>query len=318
MTGWQRAALPVVLAASTCVNAEPLPAPNLSPFAALSGRPLLRTAATPRAAGWRLDSAIASHSSIGLDDGDTVYLDGETAWLSFSLQFPLRDGWELALSIPWFQHSSGILDRAIDRWHELTGLPDGERDRQPVNELLHLVSGPGDAFWLDASTSGIGDTRITLIRELPTAAQSLRLSVELATGDPDRLTGNGAVDIAVDWLAGGETVFRGKPLSWHSQAGILFPGRTSLPIDRQAAVLFAGGALDWQWHDRVGLLLQVNADQGHWDHPVDELGGPSLELTAGASWQRRSGSWYLAVSEDLLVDRSADVVFRFGWLSRRH
>ncbi len=300
-------------------QAQPVNATNLTPFTGVLGQPAIRSAALPGRGrlDWRADIALASHSAIGARGEEVAFIDGQTLRLAASLSYQPATRWQFSLEMPWISHSGGFLDATIEEWHNLTGLTNGERDRQDRDRLRFAYTGSAGSFELSDSRAGLGDIRASAVYALRQDARrqvALRALVEVPTGDPARLTGNGATDIAVDLLVSGRSEWRNRPFDWFSQVGVLFPGDGELLSGlRRDAVPFAGLSLDWQWRPRIGLFAQTSLLAAPWRSELSELGGFVVELTTGLSWAGRQGQWYIGFSEDLRIDRSPDFVLRLGW-----
>lgn len=214
---------------STALGADPLDAPftikNGNPFISLFGLPQVHSA-SPRA-GWGLRYDVASNFDGSVFDrsfaetgtsglrSEQVVLDGETERLSLDFyggfgaeaadgtaQRPVRR-WGWGVSVPWVRHSGGYLDNLIVDWHDWFNLPQNGRDVAVNDQLTYAFANDDHFVGIDDSTSSLGDIQLTLDRSLgrldkhhPTL---LRVHLKLPTGDDDKLTGSGGMDLALSF-----------------------------------------------------------------------------------------------------------------------
>ena len=149
---------PVVVALPLAAS-EPLYVKNLSPVTGLLGLPSQRSADS-EATG---ELAVALHSSVAnsyVQDASSreyLNLDGETLRFALDLRYGLAPGWDVQLEVPWLEQSGGDLDRVIDDWHDLWGMPDGGRSQVPRDLLdYQYASVSRQGFLLEDSSSGPG------------------------------------------------------------------------------------------------------------------------------------------------------------------
>jgi len=295
---------------------EPLYVKNLSPVTGLLGFPSQRSALTEPAG--RLGAALhASVANTFVNDGsgdEYVHLDGETLRFDLELRYGLAEDWDLQVDLPWLEQSGGHLDRVIDDWHDLWGMPDGGRSDVPRDQLNYRYASPDHGFYLGNSDSGIGDVSAALswafYRDRGSAA-SLVLGYKFGTGDEDGFLGSGADDFFAGLRFSGADL-SGRPLYWHGQAGYLRAGESDLLEGIQERNLwYAGLALDWAFAARWSLLLQLDGNAAPTDSDITALGDNAATFSFGARWRFAPGwSADLSLVEDILVETAADVVFQ--------
>ena len=306
-------ACPVVVHAGI---ADPLYVKNLSPVTGLFGLPSQRSADTAPAGklGAAFHSAIANHFALDSDRDEFLNLDGETVRLALDLRYGLWDNWEVQLEVPWLDHSGGELDRLIDDWHDLWGMPDGGRDSVERDLLDYHYVTPDFGVRLLDDSSGLGDISLVINHALyrrDNAVVSLGLGYKFGTGDEDDFLGSGADDVYLALRFSGEHL-SDLPLTWHGQVGYLRAGESDLWEDVQDQNLwFAGLAVDWKLTDRWSLLAQLDGHAGPLDSDLKQVGGEAYLATVGARW-RFADSWSLEANivEDIRVETAPDITFQ--------
>lgn len=306
----------VMASAATVVQAtEPLYVKNMSPVAGLLGVPSQRAADIAPAGSLTaaLHTSIASQYVAETRAGEALNFDGETLRLALSLRYALADNWDLALELPWLDHSGGNLDSLIDNWHDFWGMSDGGRSDAARDTLLYRYRG-ADTFALQDDSSGIGDATVSLSYRFyrrDDASAAVVAGYKLSTGDEDKFTGSGADDSFIALRFSGDQR-SDLPLRWHGQLGYLRAGRSDLIANSQQRDLwFAGIGVDWQLGERWSLIGQVDAHAAPTDSAIDGLGEDAILLTMGGRW-RFARQWSLDVSviEDVQVETGPDVTFQ--------
>jgi hypothetical protein len=297
---------------------EPFPTRDQNPLLVTFGLPMPLASRIHAATPWssRLDANWASTELLqSSDDGDVLLVDAETFEARWTLQRALSDRVALRLEVPWRHIGAGRLDAFIDDWHDLFGLPEGARLDLPADEM-HIYYGSQGTPELDIhdSHSGIADITVGAGYELvesPAGAASLWLTVELPSGSAEDLTGNEAVDaslaMAADRRLGG---------TWRSygQVGVTRIGATDLLRSVQKEWVWSALAgVGWQATPSLALKLQIDAHSAAYDAEGLDYFGEAMILTVGGAYRTRGG-WQIdaAVSEDVAVEASPDVVFVLG------
>jgi hypothetical protein len=263
----------------------------------------------------------SSHSVSDASDGEELLLDGETWRAALRFRTRFAGHWEFGVEIPWIRHTGGSLDRLIDDWHALFGLPDGIRDELPRDELRYAYrNAAGEVLDFGDGAGGLGDIRLSagyLLRRGDTGALSVLAAVELPTGDDAKLTGNGATDytLGIAWERGAAEA-SGR-WSAHIAAGIVRFGEADLPaVDTREFGGWVQAGAGWRLTPRIELLGQLQAASSPLDSAVDPWGS-SLMLALGAGIDL--GSRYrlqLGFTEDIDVETSPDITFMLR-LTRR-
>ena len=198
--------------------------------------------------------------------------------------------------MPWITHSGGFLDRTIDSWHEMFGLPEGIRPSLPTGDLQYVyMRDDVELFRLDSATQGLGDVRTSAALRLTgmdgTANGTLidlTADVEWPTGDADQLTGSGGTDLAAGMRLARPVSRPSEPgsrLGWAINGGLVWPGDVDLPLPPPSAqILYYDASLAWAATQSVDLVLQAQGHSGNYQSDLKMLGSAALQFGGGAIW----------------------------------
>ena len=318
-------ALPLLLVGTSAA------ASGVDTFSLRNQHPFLHVYGLPPLQGARLEEQGATHVGITFTavnnaevkdtDVESIRLDGETYFADIMLRHRMLDRLELGIDVPFVKHSAGVLDDMIANWHDLFGMSNSKRTG-PDNELNYFYSNDGSIEQqLSASTSGIGDVQLSAAVPFVEGGGdgsrfvTMRFSVKLPTGDSDDLHGSGAMDAALGIYAQDTGRFLGKELGYLGFAGIVALGDGDiLPGKQKSAVPYGGIAASWHATDRFAITGQLQAQGAYIDSDLDELGGSSIQLSAGGVYHlpRRGISLRLALVEDLVSDATPDFAVHFA------
>lgn len=293
--------------------AEPFPARDLNPLLAGFGLP---SALPARWSGdsWTLaaDLSWASTSLVQRSGDEQLIVDAETREARVTIGRSWSNGFAAQLELPYRYTGGGVLDDAIDSWHDFFGLPEGERTSMPTDRIRIAYARAGAVLLdVDSSASGLGDLSLDFGRTLRSAASgaaALWLSVKLPSGDAARYTGSAAADVSLA-IAGDHRV--SDDWSVFGQAAITWLGDGARLPAQQSDLVWSGSAgVSWRAWRGLQLKAQVDAHTAVFDDSDLDFLGDALVLTFGGDYRFASG-WRLdlAVSEDIAVESAPDVVF---------
>jgi hypothetical protein len=307
--------------AAEALEIVPFNTTNQSPLVAVYGLPPIGPATVPGAgrSSAELRADLASNFTSHRRSGERILLDGETYRFALALRHGVGRQFEVGLEIPFILHRDGFLDSFIIGWHDALQLPQGGRDQAPRNRLAYSYEKDGRIL-IDQhkGREGFGDVRLTGAWQLrgreesESRALALRASLKLPTGDHDRLLGSGSTDLAL-WLSGSES-FRGRSLALFAGAGTLLMSNGDILAEQQRH-LVAFATLGGGWRPLSSLILKIQVD-GHTaffrNSELREF-SDSLQLTIGGTLGlAKSLALDLAVTEDIVVNASPDVVFHLA------
>lgn len=140
-----------------------------------------------------------------LDSGIIADYDYEEMRATLDYTMGMPDG-ELSIELPISYRGRGVMDDLIDAWHEVFGLQRGIRANYPAQGYRYVIATrDGLVYNGESDTLGIGDLAVTYKHPLwqdcdGEDAFSLRGSVKLPTGDPDKALGSGNFDAGIGAL----------------------------------------------------------------------------------------------------------------------
>jgi hypothetical protein len=296
--------------------------PSGAPFAIRDQNPLLAGFGLPTimpSRTWRdftagVDLYWGSTALLQQQGDEALLVDAETREVRVTLQGGLSDriGWQL--QIPYRYTGGGILDGFIDSWHDTFGLAEGARPLLP-RDRTNIVYARSRERQLDmrSSASGLGDIQAALgysIHNTNTSKIAAWLSVELPTGDEDKLTGNGATDVSLllsaqRWLSPRWSAFGQVAGTWLGESDLL-------PIEQHDVVWSAMAGVSARAWGGLSLKAQIDAHTAAYKSKL-EFFSDAVILTLGGDYRFKSG-WRLdlGVSEDAAEEHSPDVVFVIG------
>jgi Protein of unknown function (DUF3187) len=296
--------------------ADPFPARDLNPLLAGFGLP----AALPaRLSGetWTLAADLnwASVSLVQSAGSEHLVVDAETREARVTLGRSWSNGFAAQVQIPYRYTGGGVLDDAIDSWHELFGLPQGTRAFSPQDRVrIAYASGNTVLFDVQSSQAGLADISLDFGRSLSSTSSTAAaawLSIKLPSGDADRFTGSGATDVS---LAIAAEQRLGENWTAFGQAGVAWLGEGERLADRQRDFAWSALAgIGWRAWRGLELKAQLDAHSAVFDEAALDFLGEALVLTVGGDYHFASGWQFdLAVSEDIAVESASDVVFVVG------
>jgi hypothetical protein len=308
-------ALPLLLISAPAAT-DPFPARDLNPLLAGFGLP----AALPaRLSGetWTLAADLnwASVSLVQSAGSEQLVVDAETREARVTIGRSWSNGFAAQLQLPYRYTGGGVLDSAIDSWHELFGLPEGTRAFSPQDRVrIAYASGNTIAFDVQSSQAGVADISLDFGRSLSSTdstAAAAWLSIKLPSGDAERFTGSGATDVALAIAAQHRL---GENWSAFGQAGVAWLGEGERLAARQRDFAWSALAgIGWRAWRGLELKAQLDAHSAVFDEPHLDFLGEALVLTVGGDYRFASGWQFdLAVSEDIAVESASDVVFVIG------
>ena len=286
-----------------------VPLRNQNPFLQIFGLPPFQSAELASDGEIKYDFSfdLVNHADNAGSPLEELVIDGESYFMTLSWRRGIAERLELGIDIPVVGHASGILDNAIENWHDVIGASNGNR-RGPSNQLGFRYSGTGnDSYELSDSSLGIGDIQLTAAMPIRRADDSnglsiaVRSSIKLPTGEAEELRGSGATDVSFGLHASGRRLLWKRDLDISGFAGVLLLGDGDVLTGIQhSTVPYGGIAATWWATDRFGITTQLYAEGEYFDSDLAELGGNSLQLAVGFDYRLPGSgtSFLLSIVED--------------------
>lgn len=299
---------------------RPLYNVNQSPLIQIYGLPPLDSARVLPSGESTLDVAvhIANNFTGSSNGGESLTLDGETRRLSLVWRQGLSGGKEWGVELPYVTQSGGFLDRSIEEFHNIFGLPQHGRTDLPRNRIDYRYARDGvQLLSLTHAASGPGDVRLFAGKNVENTSGNYtaawRASLKLPTGDEAQLLGSGSTDLAV-WLSAATT----KPKNdwnWYGGGGLLLMtnGDVLPTIQRNHAVfgsLGVGKSFFPQVTIKGGLEVHSPFYSGS---GLRQLGRYTVVGLLGVDWEFAPRKFIeFSMSEDIVVGASPDVAFNLS------
>ena len=320
---------------------QPLPSANRNP--------LVQVHDIPEASGvftlpkhriqWSSTFDMASISSQSLGSlppsanqaNESLLLDGETYRVAFKLRYGLSEQSDLSITLPLIAHSGGLADNAISGWHDIFGLPDGNRASRPDNSLDYRYQRNGqNLLEINQSTKGLGDIRFDYRYRINNDSNDdksndsnndinktgnsqikslIQMGIKLPTGNQDRLTGSGATALSTSIQLAQTHMAHAKDWSWHASAGAIWiSGGGLLDKIKNDWGFYGSGGISWQATDYLTFKMQLESHTAIYKSKTDELGHATGQLVIGLSAKASPSTVIdLYFTEDVVLHSSPDI-----------
>jgi len=264
-------------------------------------------------------SLVCSYSSLFLlkrSNDWSVQMDMETLEFAFRIKKNIPQVMEIGLEIPLLSFNSGVLDDPLQWYHQTFGFPDYGRSTRPKNDYLYRV-GKGGKTVVEGELGklGLGDIRITGKKELfrmdGHPFLSLKLDLEIPTGDPQKGYGNGSLDIGLGLLLEKEIT---QSLLAVVNGGLVVPGPWKAKETIALREYYYGGlGVEWAFSKRLSFLSQVWAQTSPFPETgIDSIDRPALIFSIGSRYAYGPNSLELALTEDLNTSGAPDFTVTFS------
>jgi uncharacterized protein DUF3187 len=295
----------------------PLRVRNVSPVVQLYGIPRMVGARTlSDSLEMTLNIEAANNFQSDRREDTFVFFDGESVLSSLRIRGGFGERWEWGAELPYMAHTGGAFDGVVDEFHELFGLPDGERSLAPRGRLDYLVSSDGVVYAdFSDSVKSYGDVRAFVglqLMDKPGQAFSLRSQVKFPTGKVEDLSGSEAMDVSLWGEYEIDLVSALLDVRLTLSGGVSYLGEGKLlPQDQVTWLGFGHVGLQIPLHPRVEFLAQLDAHT-----EVIKSGNPLIADggvlgTIGGRFGLTRRLWLdLAIIEDLKNESASDVVFQ--------
>ncbi len=250
-------------------------------------------------------------------DGTFAFFDGETYVASYRLRGPLPwGGWEWGAELPWVAHSSGSLDGLVDEFHELFGLPDGERSLASRGRLDYLIQSQGEVYAdFSSRQQSLGDVRAFAgyqVFQRPESALALRAQIKFPTGDVGELSGSEGLDVAVWGEYRRDLMIGRQPFSLSLGGGMSYLGEGELiPSAQESWAGFGHLGVQVPVNRWLELHAQMDAHTALLDTGNPLVADAGVLGTLGGRIAVNPRFWLdLSLIEDLEAESASDVVFQ--------
>jgi hypothetical protein len=249
-----------------------------------------------------------------------VSMDTETVRLALRARHGVTEDLDLEVELPVLLSGSGALDRFIEEFHDLFGLPAGGRHINPDDQHQVRVESGGELLYELDEGLGLQDIPVLLTWAVRREDEggpgvALRAGLELPTGSQSRGLGNGALDIGAGVLAerslGRWTIIGG--------ADIVVPGQSDLmeaTSEHRYETMYAAELTgEYRWNDGLSLVATTKwTSQMLGSMPLEEIHREVFDLGLGAIWDLDDRSRLaLSLHEDLVAATGSDFTVQVGY-----
>tara|TARA_B100000029_G_scaffold389840_1_gene386347 strand:- start:46781 stop:47869 length:1089 start_codon:yes stop_codon:yes gene_type:complete len=218
-----------------------------------------------------------------------LFADTETLRVALDLDWRLISMLQIGLTLPFIRHSGGFLDGFVEDFHKLFKLTNGGREETPRNNHGVFVVRNGK-FWIEntkAASFSLGD--IVLRIKLPLYHHkdifniSMSGALKLPTGNIDKLTGSGGIDVQAALFA---SLSPYKRLAVHYNLSHSWLGN---PLQTKAfpvrSILTNLIAFEYLATNRLKAQVQINSNTGPFpDSRLGPLNRTAFEVSGGTKY----------------------------------
>ena len=241
------------------------------------------------------------------NSNETLIIDAETYRFDLNLQYEVSD-WIYHIQIPVISSNGGFLDDFIIKWHDIFGLPQGQRLQHPIDQInIQYQSDNNQLIDTQQSYDGIGDISLVIVHSFSSSSGkswNIGLGLNLPTGDSNALISNNKIDSSI-WVNYSPVK---KP--YFFTFGAINPGKGGLLKNKlKSSVLFAQTGLIVPINDDTKGQIQLDYHTSFIDSATVALGN-SLQIHLGLHFNYYdSANLQLFFSEDILVGSAPDITF---------
>lgn len=287
-----------------CIN---LDSGNQSPFAAIHLQPAtLNSANCADSASVRYS---VSNNFVLRNEGDeSLLIDGEVSRLELRLHKALNTKWldGLSITVPAYRHAEGNLDDIIDDWHDFTGLPAGDRNLRPNDQLTYRYERNGQTLVnISEQQSGLGDIVLAAHKG------PYNIALKLPTGDESKLTGSGGLELGASYQkplpeAGYSGFTSGVGLTYIADDKVLNEQANDITGSFSLGAAYAIG-------NRVNAFITGNWQTAWYDSEIKALGSASGNIGFGLYGETAKGFWSFRLTEDVPTETAPDFGISFDY-----
>lgn len=263
-----------------------------------------------------------SHSTVYLVQSSnewSVGLDMELTRLDVRIRKTFFDSFEIGADLPFLSFSPGFMDGPVNFFHRTAGFANYGREKRPDNDFLYEVRRRGvTVIKGEPGKVGLSDIRLSAKKAVISSdpVMSLKLDVELPTGDAKKGYGNGNLGSSISLLLDKQL---GKRFVTYCNAGLAFPGDLEgYETINLRQFAFGGIALEMAaWKD-LNLLAQISFQGSPYpETDIRAIDATAALLTLGGRYKTLNrGSFEFNFTEDPNTAGAPD--FTVGLVYKNH
>jgi hypothetical protein len=245
------------------------------------------------------------------------HLDGEHYRTAIAIRRGVGRGLQMGVLIPFISYQGGVLDGAVEDFHDGFSLSQAGRLGVARNAFTAYVrSGEREVFIQGDPSSSLSDIVLTAKGRLLGARQGTRTrlalqgSLKLPTGDAKTLTGSGSTDLGIELLG---TRYYGSSCL-HVSVGAARLGAHDL-FDIPPQTLLSG-MLAWEralGKSMTGLVQLTISESPFSDLDLENLNTLSSQITLGVKKAIGANVFFFGLTENVVnFDNSPDIGVHLG------
>jgi len=268
-------------------------------------------------------SLVLSYSSLFLlkrSNDWSIQMDLEALEFALRVKKNIPQVMEIGLEIPLLSFNSGVLDDPLEWYHQTFGFPDYGRSNRPKNSFLYQIKNSGRVVVEgEPGGLGLGDIRLSAKKQVldydNRPLLSLKLDLELPSGDPHQGYGNGSLDIGLGLLLEKEIT---RSLLAVVNAGLVVPGPWKAKETIALRTYYYGGlGMEWAFSKHLSFLSQVWAQTSPFPETgIEAIDRPAVLFSLGGRYTPGQSSLELSLTEDVSTSGAPDFTVTFS-LKRR-
>jgi hypothetical protein len=293
---------------------------NQLPFKQIFGLPSLDNSPLTETGKWRIGviTNISNTFDVSVTSNEQIATDVETLRASLVFSYAVRNNWQLGIEVPYVRNSGGFLDDFIYDWHDFFNMPQNGRTKDHSDRLqISYLSPTGTSFVMSESGGDISDIRINSAYTKPWNNRALIFSTELKlpTGDFDKLTGSGGIDLSVGLTINDPYSLGKYRISRYGGLAGIYLGDIDgvISVAQNNFALAGRVGIGWQASSLIQLKMQIDAQTPLYDSEIKEMGDPALQLVIGGSLTFTDDAYLdIFIAEDINIFTAADVAFQLA------
>ncbi len=297
--------------AAHSVDTSPIQVRNSLPVleGAGLGTPKSARIEEPNTIRFNFNTNIESHANDSGSTRETLIIDGEVHSATLNIDWGFAPQWQANLGVRALRNTSGQFDGAIDAWHDFFNLDDGDRARQPDDQLLYFYSNTDGSARLAQPSSGLGDLQVGLSRQLVSRNKfslAAHADASLSSGSARSAISSNKPDARLTLAASGQRANVG----WHLNLGAVAIGDKRLfAIPTNASTWTTSLGAHWQTGTHWRWSAQLDGHGPIFNSAIAELSQNAWQLALAGEWQTSKATIQLYFTEDVVVNSSADFAF---------
>lgn len=301
----------IAFASAASASDSPLQVKNQFPLFLYLNSPYLETASYDDSF-----SISLSHFSIFMVRSSSdwsVNLDMELTELSLRYKKSIFNLFELGIDVPFLSLNSGFMDGFLESYHSAFGFSDYGRSTRPKNDFLYEIKKDGVIIIKgENGRTSIGDIRISAKRMIfaNDPVVSIKLDLELPTGDASNGYGNGSFDAGLSLLVN-KRLF--EKIKSYLNVGIVSPGDLKGYEKIELKEFYYGGiGIEAAYWTSLSIFGQVSVQTS----PFPNTGISTVDRTAallsiGGRYSTNKNSMEFSFTEDINTSGAPDFTIAF-------